>query len=141
MASNYVLDTNTVSALMKGDALVLARLGQVSRAAVRVPQPVFAEISYGIERLPKSKRREALRQRYELLRAELPRAEWTEAVTDAFGRIKARLERRGQRIEDFDAAIAAHAFSDDAVLVSANAEHMSRIEGISIEDWSRPRPA
>jgi len=28
-------------------------------------------------------------------------------VTDAFGRIKALLEKRGERIEDFDAAIAA----------------------------------
>ena len=87
------------------------------RSSVAVPQPVFAEIAYGIERLPKSRKKDALRQRYELLRAELPRAVWNEEVTDAFGRIKSQLERRGQRIEDFDAAIAAHAADDDAVLV------------------------
>src|SRR5438046_10695163 len=121
----YVLDTNAVSALMKGDAQVLAHLERASRALVSVPQPVFAKIAYGIERLPKSKRKETLRQRFELLRAELPHAAWSEAVTDAFGRIKALLERRGQRIEDFDAAIAAHAAEDDAVLVSANASDMA----------------
>jgi tRNA(fMet)-specific endonuclease VapC len=137
----YVLDTNAVSALMKGDARVLARLERVSRAAVSVPQPVFAEIAYGIERLPKSKRKEALRARYELLRAELPRAEWSDEVTDAFGLIKATLENRGDRIEDFDAAIAAHAAADDAVLVSANVDDMSRIPGIKLEDWSRPNQA
>jgi predicted nucleic acid-binding protein len=133
----YVLDTNAVSALMKGDERVLARLEQAPRSAVSVPQPVFAEIAYGIERLPKSKRKDALRATYELLRMELPRAEWTEAVTDAFGRIKATLERRGQRIEDFDAAIAAHASGKDDVLVTANADDMSRIPGIKLEDWSR----
>jgi tRNA(fMet)-specific endonuclease VapC len=135
--AKYVLDTNAVSALMKGDARVLARLERASRAAVSVPQPVFAEIAFGIERLPKSKRKRALRERYELLRAELARAEWTDRVTDAFGRIKASLEKRGERIEDFDAAIAAHALAVDAALVSANADDMSRIPDIRLEDWSK----
>jgi tRNA(fMet)-specific endonuclease VapC len=139
MPTRYVLDTNAVSALMKGDAQVLARLQSVPRNAVVVPQPVFAEIAYGIERLPRSKKKDALRQRYELLRAELPHAVWTEEVTDAFGRIKAQLERRGQRIEDFDAAIAAHAADEKFVLVSADADDMARIPGIRLEDWSRPQ--
>lgn len=52
----YILDTNVVSALMKGDGAVLDRLAAVSRSAVFVPYPVLAEIEYGIERLPKSNR-------------------------------------------------------------------------------------
>lgn len=136
----YVLDTNAVSALMKGDARMLARLERVSRSSVTVPQPVLAEIAYGIERLPRSRKKETLRQRYELLRAELPRAVWNDEVTDAFGRIKAQLERQGLRIEDFDAAIAAHAADEDAVLVSADADDIARIPGIKFEDWTVPVP-
>ena len=117
----------------------MARLERASRSAVAVPQPVFAEIAYGIERLPKSKKKETLRQRFELLRAELPRAAWTDDVTGAFGRIKALLEKQGQRIEDFDATIAAHAAGDDVILVSADADHITRIPGIKLEDWSRPQ--
>jgi tRNA(fMet)-specific endonuclease VapC len=135
----YVLDTNAVSALMKGDERVLARLEGIPRSSVSVPQPVLAEIAYGIERLPRSKRKEALRARYELLRAELARAEWSDTVTDAFGRIKASLEKRGQRIEDFDAAVAAHAAAAGVVLVTADVDDLSRIPGIKIEDWSRVR--
>lgn len=56
----YVLDTNALSALMKGDAQALAQLRRAGRAEVGLPQPVIAEISYGLERLPKSKRRQAL---------------------------------------------------------------------------------
>jgi tRNA(fMet)-specific endonuclease VapC len=134
----YVLDTNAVSALMKGDAHVVARLEQTPRAAVVVPQPVLAEIAYGIERLPSSKKKEALRERYELLRSELARAAWTDAVTDAFGGIKASLEKRGERIEDFDAAIAAHAIGHDVLLVSADRDDMARVPGVTVEDWSRP---
>ena len=132
----YVLDTNAVSALMKGDATMLKSLSAVSKQEVGLPQPVLAEIAYGIERLPRSKRREGLQERYELIRAELPRVEWTDAVSDAFGRIKAALEKKGARIEDFDATIAAHALAYSATLVSANLDDMVRVPGLTVEDWS-----
>ena len=133
----YVLDTNAVSALMKGTPAVVERLAATAPAEVAIPQPVLAEIAFGIERLPRSKRRTSLQARFDLVSAELPRAEWTDAVSQAFGRIKAMLERRGTRIEDFDAAIAAHALSLEATLVTANLDHMIRIPGLRVEDWSQ----
>ena len=133
----YVLDTNAVSALMKGTAAVVDRLTGTDRASVGVPQPVLAEIAFGIERLPRSKRRAALQVRFDLILAEMPRCEWTDAVSHAYGRIKAALERRGSRIEDVDAAIAAHAVALDATLVTANPTHLARVPGLRIEDWMR----
>jgi tRNA(fMet)-specific endonuclease VapC len=133
----YVLDTNAVSALMKGTPPVVERLAASTPAEVAIPQPVLAEIAFGIERLPRSKRRTSLQARFDLVSAELPRAEWTDAVSQAFGRIKAMLERRGTRIEDFDAAIAAHALSLKATLVTANLDHMVRVPGLRVEDWSQ----
>jgi tRNA(fMet)-specific endonuclease VapC len=121
---------------MKGSAAVIERLAATEPAQVAVPQPVLAEIAFGIERLPRSKRRTALQARFDLLCAELPRAEWTDVVSQMFGRIKATLERRGTRIEDFDAAIAAHALAVDATLVTANLGHMIRVPGLRVEDWS-----
>jgi tRNA(fMet)-specific endonuclease VapC len=131
----YILDTNAVSALMKGDPAVVERLAAEEPAHVAVPQPVLAEMAFGIERLPRSKRRTALQARFDLLCAELPRADWSDAVSPTYGRIKATLERRGNRIEDFDAAIAAHALALDATLVTANLDHMTRIPGLRVEDW------
>jgi tRNA(fMet)-specific endonuclease VapC len=133
----YVLDTNAVSALMKGTPAVVERLAATTPAEVAIPQPVLAEIAFGIERLPRSKRRTSLQARFDLVSAELPRAEWTDAVSQAFGRIKATLERRGTRIEDFDAAIAAHALSLEATLVTSNLDHMIRVPGLRVEDWSQ----
>ena len=98
---------------------------------------MLAEITFGIERLPRSKRRTALQARFDLICSELRRAEWTDAVSQAYGRIKATLEKRGTRIEDFDAAIAAHPLAVDATLVTANLDHMTRIPGLRIEDWGR----
>jgi tRNA(fMet)-specific endonuclease VapC len=132
----YVLDTNAVSALMKGDSKVLEHLRRVTRAEVTIPQPVIAEIAYGLARLPKSKRRDALSSRFELIKAELGRAVWSDDVSEAFGAIKANLERKGERIEDFDAAVAAHAVAHGSVLVTANVKHLARVPELEIEDWS-----
>jgi tRNA(fMet)-specific endonuclease VapC len=108
----YLLDTNAVSALMKGDERVVKRLRTLSKGEAAIPQPAIAEITYGIERLPRSKRRSHLEDRFELVRSELARSLWTDAVSEQFGLIKAALERKGRRIEDFDAAIAAHALAE-----------------------------
>jgi tRNA(fMet)-specific endonuclease VapC len=133
----YLLDTNAVSALMKGQEAVVERLASHAPPDVAIPQPALAEIAYGIERLPRSRRRRALQARFDLLCSEIPRAVWTDAVSHAYGRIKATLERRGTRIEDFDAAIAAHAVALGSTLVTTNLEHMIRVPGLEVEDWTR----
>lgn len=132
----YILDTNAVSALMKGDPALVQRLRKISKSAVTIPQPVIAEIAYGIERLPRSKRRQTLQERFDWVLQELPRVDWTDDVSRKFGTVKSALERRGERIEDIDAAIAAHALAEDAVLVTANVRHLTRVPGLKVEDWS-----
>lgn len=131
-----VLDTTAISALMRGETAALDRLEALGRAQVLVPQPVIAEVEFGLARLRKSKRRDRLRARFDLLLGELLRCEWTDKVSQAFGRIKSSLEARGLPLEDFDVAIAAHAVANKAVLVSANVRHMARIEGLTVEDWT-----
>jgi len=121
---------------MKGEPPVIERLRAVNRRDVAIPQPVIAEIAYGIERLPGSKRREKLQKRFDAVRMEIGRVIWTDIVSDRFGAIKAALEKRGKRIEDFDAAIAAHALAEDAILVTANLDQMTRVPGLKVEDWS-----
>jgi tRNA(fMet)-specific endonuclease VapC len=135
----YILDTHAVSALMRGDAAVVERLAATEPADVAIPQPVLAEIACGLERLPRSKRRTSLQARFDLVCAEIARAEWNDAVSQTYGRVKATLERRGTRIEDFDAAIAAHALAVNATLVTANLGHMIRVPGLRIEDWTESK--
>ncbi len=132
----YVLDTNAFSLLMSGRPAVVNRFAVVSPGDVAVPHPVLAEVAYGIERLPRSKRKDQLRARFDRLCEEIPRAAWTDDVTLRFAEIKASLERKGRRIEDFDAAIAAHALAAGATLVTADRDHMTRVPGLRVVDWS-----
>jgi len=52
----YVLDTNTLSFAMAGEPSVSERLLSHARTDVLLPQPVIAEIEYGLARLQESKR-------------------------------------------------------------------------------------
>jgi len=132
---SYVLDTNVLAALMRGDERVIERLERVTRPMIAVPEPAWAEVAYGLARMPRSKRRERLVSRFALLREQLPTVTWSPAVTEAFGSLKTSLEARGQRLEDFDLAIAAHALATDAILVTANVRHLGRIPDLPIENW------
>ena len=122
---------------MKGDEGVVNRLRTLNKGEAAIPQPAIAEIAYGIERLPRSKRRTALQDRFDLVRTELARSPWTDDVSERFGSIKAALERKGERIEDFDAAMAAHALAEGAILVTANMDDMTRVADLKVEDWAR----
>ena len=132
----YVLDTTAVSALMRAEAGHSRRLLQASPGEVAIPQPVVAEVRYGLESLPRSRRRRELEDRFETVLEALSRAPWNDDVSRTFGLQKAELERRGQRVDDFDVAIAAHALASDATLVTSNTRHFNRMRGLKIEDWS-----
>jgi tRNA(fMet)-specific endonuclease VapC len=132
----YVLDTNIFSALMRHEPAAVSRLLALSPRDVVVPQPVVAEIRHGLARLPRSRRRAALTASFSALLGSLQRAHWTDEVSARFGAIKSDLERRGQRLDDFDVAIAAHALAVDGVLVTRNDRHLARIPGLSCEVWA-----
>ena len=47
----------------------------------------------------------------------------------------------GLEMEDFDAAIAAHALAVGGVLVTANLDHLARVPGLRVQDWCRAAPS
>lgn len=57
-------------------------------------------------------------------------------VADAYGRIRAELERAGQPIGPLDFQIAATAVAHGLTLVTHNTREFARVPGIKIEDWT-----
>lgn len=53
------------------------------------------------------------------------------------GQIYAALKKQGKLINDADIMIASIVKAHDAVLVTNNEEHFSRIQGLQIENWLR----
>ena len=131
----YVLDTNIVSAWMQGAEPLLARLVTCSPASLGMPGPVLGELEYGLQRLPRSHRRTALAHKLSAICQMVTPVEWTQAVSRHFGSIKAALESRGHRLEDFDVANAAHARAHNATLVTRNLKQLGRVPELDLEDW------
>ena len=51
------------------------------------------------------------------------------------GRLRAELEKKGQRLDLADLEIASIALAGDLTLVTGNIRHFSRIEGLKVENW------
>ena len=68
----------------------------------------------------------------------LPVLDIDPAVADAYGRIRASLERRGEIIGGNDLWIAAHAMAVQVALVTNNVGDFRRVAGLRVEDWSVP---
>lgn len=116
----YLLDTNTVSALMRGEPSVATRVSGTPREDVAISQVTAAEIEFGLRYLPASKRRRALEAQWSAIGSELVRLPWSDEVSRRFGERKARLEKAGQRMSDFDLAIAVHALAYGLTLITAD---------------------
>jgi predicted nucleic acid-binding protein len=129
----YLLDTNSVSAVMADHPKVKARLaqqpGQVTTCAI-----VRGEIRYGLESLPAGKRRANLESKATNVFATLRIEPVTTAAADIYGTIRRSVELKGQNPSDNDLWIAATALSLSAVLVS-NDQIFSHVPGLNVEDW------
>jgi tRNA(fMet)-specific endonuclease VapC len=131
-----VLDTSAVSALMRREERVLARIRDLRPGDLVLCSPVAAEIQFGLARLPEgSRRRVLLEAEYARLRAVVPWSDWTEAAAAAFGSQKAILERAGTPVGDMDIAIGSVALSLGAAVATANARDFRRLQGLQVEDW------
>ena len=128
----YLLDTNTVIALMKSNANVLAQVRRVGHAELRLCAPVEAELWFGVH---KSDRHVENRQRLVTLLSWLSSLPFSSEAAPYFGEIRAALTRQGQLIGPYDLQIAAIALAHGLILVTHNAREFSRITELQLEDW------
>ncbi|OXJ30422.1 VapC toxin family PIN domain ribonuclease [Burkholderia sp. HI2714] len=121
----FLLDTNAVIAIMKGEPAMLARLRTYQPADFGMP-----ELYYGAY---KSQRAAANVARVEALQFEVVSFD----VEDAqhAGEIRAHLTAAGTPIGPFDALIAGQARARRLVLVTHNVREFARVPGLQVEDW------
>ena len=126
----YLLDTNAVIALMRGEAALLNWLRRHEPAAFAVSSVVLYELIYGAE---KSARRKENLARVAALRFEV----LAFGVEDArhAGAIRAALERAGTPIGPYDLLIAGQARARGLAVVTRNLAEFERVEGLRVESW------
>ena len=113
----YMLDTNMVSYIVKGRSQAArARLLTLKDDEVAAVSAVTeAEIRYGLAKRPEATALKALMDGF---LASIQIFSWDRDEADAYGRIRAKLEKNGISLENMDMMIAAHAAATGAVLVT-----------------------
>ena len=133
MPIKYMLDTNIASYLIKGNSPHLENhIRTIPVEQVCISVITQAELRYGLARLPHATH---LAQQVEHFLQGITVLDWDVAVADAYGLVRADLEKRGQPIGNMDMQIAAHALVKDLILVTHNTKEFQRVLGLKLEDW------
>lgn len=127
----YLLDTNICIFFLRGLYDVPQRLEQIGRRNCHISEITVGELLYGAAcSIQKEKH---LRQVNELI--SLFAVEPIYPVLPVFADTKAQLRKQGTMIDDFDLLIGATALKHGMVLVTENVKHLSRVPGITLENW------
>lgn len=131
-----LLDTNIVSYILRGTLpRADARLLSAPANSLYVSAITRGELKFGLSRKPGALRLARLVDDF-LIR--VPSLDWNSDAADAYGTLRAELERRGSPIGNLDTLIAAHALALGATLVTTNRRHFAPVPGLEIEDWAAP---
>ncbi|AGB44572.1 putative nucleic acid-binding protein, contains PIN domain [Mesorhizobium australicum WSM2073] len=126
----YLLDTNAVIAVIKGDASLLALLKQHTPQDFALSPIVAHELYYGAER---SQRRAENLARIEALR--FPMLEFDREDARHAGEIRATLAALGTPIGPYDALIGGQARARNLILITRNVREFERVDALSIGTW------
>jgi tRNA(fMet)-specific endonuclease VapC len=130
--TRYLLDTDTLSSLVRDPAGAVARrIAAVGEERVATTPIVAGELRFGALRSGS----EALVERVEGLLARLPVLPLDARVSAAYADIRRALERAGTPIGPNDLWIAAHALAEERVVVTGNVREFRRVKGLMVADW------
>ena len=128
----YMLDTNTVSHLLKEHPAVVRRVMAAPMAALCVSAITEGELLFGLAKRPDATRLHLAVGQF-LRRVDvLP---WDSVVAKRYGTVRADMARQGRILAPLDLLIATHALGVDAVLVS-NDRAFGQVAELQIEDWT-----
>jgi tRNA(fMet)-specific endonuclease VapC len=128
----YLIDTNIAIFYMKGRFGLDLQFDQTRPEDCFISEITLAELKFGVEKSEKpDKNRKALNDFLTGVQL-LPIFH----SLDLYATEKARLQRAGTPVDDFDLLIGVTAVTHGLTMVTNNTKHFKRIAGIELEDWT-----
>jgi len=128
----YMLDTNIVSQLIRGNPQVAQKIRQVPVRALCISAVTGAELHYGLAKRTHANTLHAVVHAFLRHVDVLP---WDQGIMPIYGELRAHLQGTGVALGSLDMLIAAHALQAQLTLVTNDAA-FARIPQLLIEDWT-----
>lgn len=128
----YMLDTNTVSYIVRSNPNTKERVRSVDPEQLCISSLTEGELLYGIERRPEAT---ALIRATRVTLGLLTSMSWGSRQAENYGSLRARQEKMGRPLAPVDMMIAAHALSLGATLVTSDSA-FRHVPDLTVEDWS-----
>lgn len=141
MTARFLLDTSIVSSPISKEPSpgVLRKLEEHGHECA-IAAPVWHELTFGCQRLPRGKRRSAIEAYLEdVVLASFVVLPYGRDAANWHGVERARLEAAGKPAPFVDGQIAAVAFVNQLTLVTVNVKDFARFKGVQVENWSKLR--
>lgn len=131
----YLLDTNIIVFLFKKRFNMNEKIQKAGITNCFISDITVAELYFGVE----CSETEIIQEKRSRLNSFLENIQIIPFSTaiELYAKEKARLTKLGEIIPDFDILIGATAVANDFILVTNNKRHLSRIQNIEIEDWTK----
>jgi tRNA(fMet)-specific endonuclease VapC len=130
---NFLIDTNICIYIMnKRPPEVIQKFKNKEVGQIGVSTITVSELQYGVS---KSKFQKQNSERLEEFLAPFQILPYDENASKLYGEIRFHLEGQGTIIGPLDLLIAAHALSQNLVLVTNNEKEFSRIPSLKVENW------
>ena len=131
----YLLDTNICIYIMNERPVrVIKKFKKLELGEVGISTITVSELQYGVM---KSTYRKENQQRFYQFIAPLEILAYDEMAAGVYGNIRFQLEKNGQPIGPLDLLIAAHALSQNLILVTNNDKEFKRIRSLKVENWTK----
>ena len=132
--TRYMLDTNTVSHLLRKHPAVMQRVVAAPITALCISAITQGELLFGLARRPGAT---ALHDAVWQFLRRVDVLPWDAATSEVYGRARADSHSQGRVLAPMDLLIGTHALSIGAVLVTSD-RAFAQLSGLSIEDWTVP---
>ena len=130
--ARYMLDTSTVSHLLRKHPAVTRRVVAAPITALCISAITQGELLFGLARRPDAKALHDVVWQF-LRRVDvLP---WDAVTSEVYGRARAASQSQGRVIAPMDLLIGTHALSIGTVLVTSD-RAFAQLPRLSVEDWT-----
>jgi len=128
---HYLLDTNVCIYYLKGQYELNDKIRKIGFDNVAISEITFAELIFGAEKSQQKEKNIKVVEDFAERILIIP-------IFDGiriYGKEKARLQKEGTVISDFDLLIGATAIFNNMTMVTRNIKEFKRLENIKIENW------